>query len=267
MKIIDAHCHIHKPEWVKEHSKNDYLIEKFNCISSEEEIVANMNEANIDKTIIFPLPSIEVNLEAANLYTIFVSKLYPEKFIPFTIIDEQPGKWFTFGVKGFKEHTFGQRIQKDKNGNDIFSQKFKDTYIFMEQKGIPLLLHAGVNRIERIKDCILKDTPNLKIILAHLGASFPKTYPHIPEKTQVLKTLKELKDYSNIYYDITAIVNLEIIKLAIEIIGIDKLIFGSDFPCEKPIETLKRIDELLLTDDQKSKLFYKNILNVIGNRL
>jgi len=262
MKIIDAHCHIHKPEWVKEHNKDDYLIENYNKIISEEEIVANMNEANIDKTIIFPLPSIEVNLEAANLYTIFVSKLYPEKFIPFTIIDEQPEKWFTFGVKGFKEHTFGLRIQKDKNRNDIFSKKFKDTYKFMEHKGIPLLLHAGVNRIERIKDCVLKDTPNLKIILAHLGADLPKT-----KKTQILKTLKELKDYSNIYYDITSIPNLKIIKSAIEIVGIDKLIFGSDFPCEKPIQILKLIDELLLTDDQKSKLFYKNILNVIGNRL
>ena len=267
MKLIDAHCHMHKPDWVKRHSKNDFLIEEFNFLSSEKEILANMDEANIDKTIIFPMPSIEVNLEAANLYTLFVSKLYPEKFIPFTIIDEQPEIWFKLGVKGFKEHTFGQRIQKDKYRKDIFSQKFKKTYRFMEQIGFPLLLHAGENRIERIKYDILKDTPDLKIILAHLGADFPNTSGHIPEITQVVKTLKELEVFSNIYYDITAIRDLEIIKSAIEIVGIDKLIFGSDFPYEKPIETLKRIDELLLTDDQKSKLFYKNILNAIGNRL
>jgi len=266
MKIIDAHCHIHKPEWVKNHSKNDFLIEKFNCISSEKEIVTNMVEANIDKTIIFPMPSIEVNLEAANLYTMYVSKLYSEKFIPFTIIDQQPEKWLDLGVKGFKEHTFGQRIQKDKFGKDIFSQKFKDTYKFMEQKSLPLLLHAGANRIERIKNDILKDTPNLKIILAHLGADFLQKNGHVAGKIQVLKTLEQLKGYSNIFYDITAIVNLEIIKGAIEIVGIDKLIFGSDFPYEKPIKTLERINELSLTDDQKEKIFYKNILNVIEER-
>jgi predicted TIM-barrel fold metal-dependent hydrolase len=267
MKIIDAHCHIHKPEWVIRHSENDFLIEEFNCISSEEEILTNMNEADIDKTVIFPLPSIEVNLEAANLYTIFVSKLYPEKFIPFTIIDGHPEKWSQLGVKGFKEHTFGQRIQKDKYGKDIFSQKYKAAYKFIEQEGLPLLLHTGANRIDRIKNDMLKDTPNLKIILAHLGADFPKTNGHIPEKKQILNTLKELKSYSNIYYDITAIIDFEIIECAIEIVGVDKLIFGSDFPYEKPIETLKRINESSLTDEQKEKIYYQNILNVIEVRL
>ena len=71
MKIIDAHCHIHSLEWVKSLGKNDFLIANFNIQSTEKEILLNMHEAGIDKSIIFPMPSVEINLEAANLYTLY----------------------------------------------------------------------------------------------------------------------------------------------------------------------------------------------------
>ncbi len=265
MKIIDAHCHIHSPKWVEKSDKDDFLIEEFNVKSTEKEILSNMYEADIDKTVIFPMPSIEVNLEAANLYTLYISKLYPDKFIPFTIIDENPEKWFNLGIKGFKEHTFGQRIQKDKNGHDIFSQKYKKTYQFMEEQKLPLLLHAGANRIKRIKNDILKDAPKIIIILAHLGADFPKSNGHKPVKEQILMTLKELKDFQNIYWDITTITDNTIIKEAINILGIDKLIFGSDFPYETPSQVLERLNKLNLRNENKEKLLYKNIKKIIGN--
>ncbi len=257
MKIIDAHCHIHIPDWVVNNNSKDFLSEKFNEVFSEKKIMENMRLSGISKAVVFPLPSTEINLKAANLYTLYISKLYPEKFIPFTIIDEHPEKWFKFGVKGFKEHTFGQRIQKDKNGNDIFSQQFKKTYKFMEKNNLPLLLHAGINRIERIKNDILKNAPNLKIILAHLGADYPIN------KRQIIQVLTGLKDKKNIYYDISTINDILIIEKAMEIVSIDKLIFGSDFPYEKPAESLNRIAELSLTDIQKEKIYYKNILKAI----
>jgi len=265
MKIIDAHCHIHSPQWVKTIDDNDFLIKEFNVKSTEKEILLNMQEANIDKTIVFPMPSVEVNLEAANLYTLYISKLYPDKFVPFTVIDEKPEKWFNLGIKGFKEHTFGQRIQKDENGNDIFSQKFKKTYQFMEKYRIPLLLHAGANRIDRIKNDILKDTPNLIIIMAHLGADFPISNGHRSVKKQIVMTLKKLKDFSNLYWDITAIIDNTIINEAIKILGIDKLIFGSDFPYETPSQALERLNKLNLTNEDKEKLLYENIKKIIGN--
>ena len=127
----------------------------------------------------------------------------------------------------------------------------------MEKKNLPLLLHAGINRIDRIKHNILKDAPNLKIILAHLGADYPIN------KLQITQVLNSLKNHKNIYYDISTINDILIIKEAIDIVSIDKLIFGSDFPYEKPAEVLNRIDELSLTDIQKEKIYYKNILKAI----
>jgi len=264
--IIDAHCHIHTLRWVKPKKTDDFLIKEFNITSLENEVLDNMREANIDKTIIFPMPSIEINLEAANIYCLYLSKLYSNNFIPFAIIDEKPEKWIEFGIKGFKEHTFGQRIQKDKYGNNIFSQKFKQTYKLIAEKEIPLLLHAGENRVDRIKNDMLKDVPNLKIILAHLGADFPERNNYNPEKSQVEKTLKSLKHIPNIMFDIAAIRDIDLLKMAIDIVGIEKLIFGSDFPYEKPINTIKRINRLNLSDTELEQLCYLNIASFIGEK-
>lgn len=264
MRIIDAHSHVHSPQWVKKPRSDDYLIEHFNVPCTEDKILANMEEAQIDKTVIFPMPSVEVNLDAANLYTVYASKLYPDKLIPFTIIDDAPEKWLQLGVRGFKEHTYGQRIQRDKEGNDIFSARYKSSYKVMEESGAPLLLHAGENRVGRIKDDILRDAPDLQIILAHLGADFPASNNYVPEDKQVKSTLEALRECAGVYFDITAITNPDLIKQAVQIVGAKRLIFGSDFPCERPIESIARLQGVSLTHRQKQYILYDNITKLIG---
>ena len=113
MKIIDAHCHIHKHEWVQGTSTPDFIIEKFNFESSAEQILQNMKDADIDHTVIFPMPSVYVDLNYVNYRTIEVSKDSNGQLIPFAIVDDEFEKWFSLGVKGFKEHSYGQRLQKE----------------------------------------------------------------------------------------------------------------------------------------------------------
>lgn len=266
MKIIDAHCHIHKIYWnLPRNKENDFYNDYLDKENDENEILSGMREAGIDKTIIFPYPSIYVDIEKANHFTVAISRKYPDKFIPFTIIDHKPGYWLENGVKGFKEHTFGQRIQRDRNGQDTFSQKFKETYRYMEQHRVPLLLHAGINRIERIQQDLLKDTPDLIIILAHLGADFLDAFNQRPQLDQVKTTLESLKEYPNIYFDISAIRDPVIIQAAFNIVDSQKLIFGSDFPFEKPIDTLQLLRSLRnLTDKNLEDTFCNTIMKVLS---
>lgn len=262
-KIIDTHCHLHKPEW-KIKSCSDFISNNYINNGDETAIIANMEEAGIEKTIIFPLPTKCIKLEIANHYVVSISRKYPDRFIPFTIIDDKPAYWIVNGVKGFKEHTFGLRIQKDGSGKDTFSQKFKETYRIMEHHRMPLLLHAGENRIQRIRQDLLEDTPDLIIILAHLGADFPQSNNHQPDPQQVKTTLNQLKNYPNLYFDISAICDPGILQDAVEIVGSKKLIFGSDFPEEKPSQTLHRFLSLKnLTREDLENIFYNNIINIL----
>lgn len=170
-------------------------------------------------------------------------------------------------VQGFKENTYGQRIQKDAAGNDIFSQKFKSTYKYMEARRIPLLLHAGVNRVERLKEDLFNDTPGLIVILAHLGADFPKSNNHNPFPEQVNATLNALKDFPNLFFDLAAIINPEILSDALRIVGSERLIFGSDFPYEPPLRTLNRLQALPgITSRELENILYNTITGILSRR-
>lgn len=264
MKIIDGHCHIHKTGFATMKALPNRHFKK---TINDNDILANMAAAGIEKTIIFPYPSIYIDIDKANHYTVAVSRKYPDQFIPFTIIDDKPEYWITNGVKGFKEHTYGQRIQKDAAGRDIFSQEFKETYRRMEKHHVPLLLHAGVNRVERLEKDIFEDTPELPVILAHLGADFPENKGHLPQRNQVNTTLKRLKHFPNLYFDISAVPDPVIIGDALEIVGSEKLVFGSDFPNETPKETLQRLYALKnISGKELENILYNNINKILSRQ-
>ena len=153
MKIIDCHTHLHFKKWLMPNvPENDFLVTNY-CHSDfgEQEILKNMEEAGINKTIVFPMPSKYVDLETANNYVLEKSKIHPQ-IIPFSIIDNKPEYWIEKGAKGFKEHDYGQYTFRDKiKKQPFFTQDFKETYKFMEKSGLPLILHAVSNRIKRIQ--------------------------------------------------------------------------------------------------------------------
>ena len=262
MKISDAHCHIYKTKWFFKFGRDlpKYIDKDFD----ENHILNNMEDASIEKTVIFPFASIAINFEVANHYTVTISRRYPDKFIPFTVIDNKPGYWTANGVKGFKEHVYGQRILRDSKGGETFSQDFKETYAYMEKHRIPLLLHAGTNRVQRLQQDIFKDTPDLLVILAHLGADFPETNNHQPRIEQVKNTLTALKDYPTLYFDISAINDVDILLSALEIVESEKIIFGSDFPFAKPIETLRLLKSIKgLSSQDLENILYNNIIKLL----
>jgi len=265
MKIIDAHCHIHKPQWNIPGQEEKDVFSRYQKESGDEnQILAYMAEAGIEKSIIFPYASVLINLEIANHYTATLYRRYPDKFITFTVIDNKPAYWRANGVKGFKEHVYGQRILRDSKGMETFSQDFKETYAYMEKHRIPLLLHAGTNRVQRLQQDIFKDTPDLLVILAHLGADFPEANNHQPRIEQVKSTLTALKDFPTIYFDISAITDPNILQAGVEIVGSKKLIFGSDFPFAKPIETLRLLKSLKnLSSQGLENILYNNIIKLL----
>jgi len=255
MKIIDCHTHLHFRKWlIPGAPDDDFIINNYGNINSgEQDILKNMQEAGISKTIVFPMPSKWVDLETANNYILEQSKLHPQ-IIPFSIIDNKPEYWVEKGARGFKEHNYGQYTFRDKiTRQPIFAQDFKDTYKFMEENGLPLILHAGSNRVERLQQDIYRDTPNLKIILAHLGADY------LLDKNQILKTLKELKNFPTLYFDISTINKPEILKEAFNLVGSEKLLFGSDFPEERPKQTLERLSSLNLSANDLENILFKNV--------
>jgi len=54
------------------------------------------------------------------------------------------------------------------------------------------------------------------------------------------------------------------IKFAIEYYGIDRVMYGSDYPCWDPATALALIEEIGLSDADLDKLLYRNAQRILG---
>ncbi|MHA1603684.1 MAG: amidohydrolase family protein, partial [Candidatus Freyarchaeota archaeon] len=113
---------------------------------------------------------------------------------------------------------------------------------------------------------VAEEYPRLNIIGAHLG-SYSAEKPGIwfEEMMQVVE------QYDNIYTD-TSAVDPILVKRAVERIGADKILYGSDYPvvltyCDRKRgmgEHLKNLLELDLTTEDKEKILGKNAKRILG---
>lgn len=127
-----------------------------------------MAEAGIDKAIIFPMPMSNLDWRMANQYVLGISQAYQNKLIPFVLMNpnfEYLQRLLDKSARGVKQHDFGQGIHL----NDL--ERFEKIYLFMQEKGIPLIWHSGIPVVDRVKR-VKEYAPELNIILAHCGAEF-----------------------------------------------------------------------------------------------
>jgi aminocarboxymuconate-semialdehyde decarboxylase len=55
-------------------------------------------------------------------------------------------------------------------------------------------------------------------------------------------------------------------KFAMDYYGMDRVMYGSDYPCWDPATALSLIDEIGLPEADKEKLFYSNAKRILGLR-
>jgi predicted TIM-barrel fold metal-dependent hydrolase len=160
------------------------------------------------------------------------------------------------GARGVGEIAF---YRQEMTSQDIHSMK--PILSQMEKKGIPLLLHTnetlghsypgkGRTPLERFYEMILS-FPNLPIILGHWGGGLP-FYELMPEVAKVM---------TNVYYDTAAspfLYSKKIYAVAREIVGIEKIFFGTDFPLISPSRYFKELEASSLSKQDRDKILGLN---------
>jgi aminocarboxymuconate-semialdehyde decarboxylase len=53
-------------------------------------------------------------------------------------------------------------------------------------------------------------------------------------------------------------------QFAIDYFGIDRVMYGTDYPCWDPAACLKLLEDVRLTDADKRKVFYDNARRILG---
>jgi predicted TIM-barrel fold metal-dependent hydrolase len=271
--IIDFHTHVVPPA-IKE-KRRKYLgrdacfsllyAEPESKLITADELITAMDEHGIDRSVILNLgwTSHELCVET-NDYILESVDRFPKRLTGFCTVQPLAGdkavkeleRCARSGAKGIGE------MRPDVQGFD-----FKDIAVMkpvieavIENKLI-LLTHAsepvghqyfGKGKVtpEVIYPFIV-NFPDLKLVFAHWGGGLP-FYGLMPEVSEALR---------NVYFDTAATPYLykpQIFKQVADIVGADKILFGSDYPLLSPKRIIDQIDSVGLSREDKAKILGGN---------
>ncbi len=270
--IIDFHTHI-VPPTVKER-RQEYLNDAcFRSLYSQpkaklataEEVITCLDEHNIDKCVVLNLgwTSHELCVQTNDYILEAISK-YSQRLIGFCAIQPLAGdkaikeleRCAESGARGVGE------LRSDTQGFDIRDSNLMGPLVeTMMKYNLILLTHAsepighqyfGKGSITpELLYPFIQAFPELKLVCAHWGGGLP-FYALMPEVAKAL---------ANVYFDTAATPFLyqpQIFRHIVEIIGSDKILFGSDYPLMPPRRVIDQIEIASLNPQDKTKILGGN---------
>ncbi len=291
--IIDMHTHMFPEDvinnWNK-YAERDYYfrlltdprnstIQKY---ASAEEAIKLADKAGIEKIVMQGWYWNDHKLcKYHNDYMYEVIKEYPERFEAYMSINptfsdlaiHELERNYNRGFAGIGELGPGANNFKLKDLNFLTLMEAASHY------KLPVNIHCNepVGRYYPGKDKtpiddfyqLAKKFPDLTLILAHLGGGLP-FYELIPE----------IKDaFKNVYYDLAAnplVYETRSIRSVVDIVGAEKILFGSDFPLiVYPGKSYKKEFELFIIDikenanlnkEEWNKIMYENAEKILSKK-
>ena len=260
MKIFDVHVHIFPDKIaMKAVSAIGAFYENFNmeCDGRLETAIQAMDAAGITRCAAHSVATSAHQVDSINAFVIDAWRKYPDRIVPFAAMHpalERPRDTAEAVIAaGFR----GVKLHPEIQGFKIDAPEVLDMIAPFEGK-LPLLVHAGDYRYDnsspdRLKH-VLRAFPQMTLICAHLGGW-----------TVWEKVARELPG-ENVYVDTSSSLFALEPREATRIIrayGIDRALYGTDFPMWHPVGELERFDRLDLTDDEREKILWKNHLDII----
>ena len=237
--IIDAHVHV---------KGGDQYLRYFNA----EEIVRCMDEAGIDKSVVF---AISVTSAEANAMTLREVAKFPDRLIGFAyalpafdrlVIDDLERAITSDGMRGIKMHSGVARL------HDYLAGPVLE---LAGRLGVPVL--ADVAGDMGIAKDLVENHKGTNIIFAHLGGLGLS-------ETGIDWFIELARTHDHVYLDTSYVPKAWKIADAIAKAGAEKVIWGSDGPLIHPRLELEKVKILGLPADAEAKVLGGNIARLIG---
>jgi len=277
--IIDFHTHVFPPDIKK--NRNKY-IERDPCLAilysdpkakmaTAEELIAAMDKDGVDISVILNIgwTTHELCLET-NDYIIDAVSRYPQRLVGFCAVQPNSSKAAVAeiercaraGIKGVGE--MRPDVQLFDLGDEMVMAPLAEV---LKEHRLALLLHSSepIGHNYPGKGLVFPDIlypfitsfPDLTIVCAHWGGGLP-FYALMPEVKKAM---------SNVYFDSAAspfLYTPQVYRQVIQLVGADKVLFGSDYPLLAPSRLLKEIEGLDLAEEDKNLLLAGNALRLLG---
>ena len=277
--IIDFHTHVFSPRIKK--NRNQYIdndpcfavlySKKEAKLATVEELIDSMDKAGIDISVIVNIGWMTHELcVETNDYILESIARYPQRLIGFgTVQPQSPGaasaeieRCAKGGVKGIGE------MRPDMQLFDLGDDEIMSPFIeALRKHRLILLTHASepVGHDYPGKGIITPDMlypfitryPDLTIVCSHWGGGLP-FYALMPEVKQAMK---------NVYFDTAAspfLYSSQIYNQVSQLVGADKILFGSDYPLLTQTRLLQEISAADLPEEAKHLILSGNAQKLLG---
>ncbi len=277
--IIDFHTHVFSPQIKKNRSKYIDVDPCFAILYSNpkaklataDELVASMDKDGVDVSVIvnYGWTTHEMCVET-NDYILESIARYPQRLIGFCTV--QPYSYEAAiaeiercvkgGIKGVGE------MRPDMQLFDFKDEAVMEPFIAVVRKHkLILLTHSSepVGHDYPGKGSVTPDMlyplitsyPDIIVVCAHWGGGLP-FYALMPEVKQAM---------SNVFFDTAAspfLYSPQIYNQVIQLVGADRILFGSDYPLMAQSRYLKEIDSLNLPEAEKNLILSGNAQKLLG---
>ncbi|MFO7600442.1 MAG: amidohydrolase family protein [Candidatus Desulfacyla sp.] len=267
--IIDFHTHLFPPAFREQRDQLVHEDPAFQSIysspeaklASAEDIIRSMDEEGIHRSVVFGFPWEKAELYARhNDYIIESVHQYPDRLTGFCAFSPRsPGgareaeRCLDQGLSGVGELAV--------YGSGLTSEVVKalgDVMDICSRGDVPFLLHTNEpvghaypgktpNTLRQIYDFV-RAYPSNRIVLAHWGGGL-LFYGLM--KREVMGALK------NVWFDTAAspfLYTPDIYRIAGEIVGFEKILFGSDYPLIRPERYFKEMAAAGITPEQMNQI-------------
>ncbi len=277
--IIDFHTHIFPPRIKENRTK---YIDRDPCfailysspdarLATADELIASMDKDGVDISVVlnYGWATHELCVET-NDYILESIARYPQRLIGFCTVQprsleaalKEIERCVKGGIRGVGE------IRPDMQLLDLSDEEIIKPFIKLITKhNLILLTHASepVGHEYPGKGAVTPDIlyplitsfPDLTLVCAHWGGGLP-FYALMPEVKKAM---------SNVFFDTAAspfLYSPQIYNQVIQLVGADKILFGSDYPLLAQSRLLKEIKSLDLPEETERLILSGNTRRLLG---
>ena len=258
VEIIDFHAHIYPDKIAEKASQatGDFYGITPAYSGTSKELLTSGKAAGISRFVLLPVATKPDQVSHINDFIADEVSAHNEFYGFGTLhpdgenILEETDHIISLGLKGIKLHPDTQQFNTD-------DKRLFEVFDYIQGK-TPLLVHCGDKRFDfshprRLKN-VIDNFPHLQVIAAHLGG-----WSLFDEAFELLKD-------ENCYLDISSTMMFlppEQIEHYIHGYGVERILFGTDFPLWRPEQEVASFRRLNLSSFEFERIAYKNALGIL----
>jgi len=193
----------------------------------------------------------------------------------------------TLGLKGYliNSHTMGEYLDDKKYWPIFEAAQALDMPLYLHPRepspamvapfldyglyfaGFGFAVETSLHAMRLIMCGLFDQFPRLKIVLGHMGEGLPFWLQRIDNRYQLQVKIGAVKkmprlpsEYflENFVITTAGVMSASALKLTIEVLGVDRIMFAADYPYESVEEGVKFLDEVDITEEQRRKIYSTN---------